>query len=219
MSVVNAELFADLPLSQGRRQLGDGACLLHGFATHEASDLLDAVQSIARAAPFRHLITPGGRRMSVAMTNCGEVGWHSDPRGYRYVECDPLSGNPWPAMPGLFEQLAARAATAAGFTHYRTDVCLINRYEPGARLTLHQDRDEGRFDAPIVSVSLGVPARFLFGGLQRTDRCQRVPLGHGDVVVWGGPSRMTYHGIAPLADANHPATGNLRYNLTFRCAR
>lgn len=219
MHAENFELFPDLPLAVGRRQLGEGAWLLHGFALREAPDLLDTINLIAGAAAFRHLITPGGRRMSVAMTNCGEVGWHSDRSGYRYVECDPLSGKPWPVMPALFAQLAARAAHAAGFAHYRTDVCLINRYEPGARLTLHQDRDEGSFDAPIVSVSLGVPARFLFGGLQRSDRCQRVPLGHGDVVVWGGPSRMSYHGIAPLAESQHPATGNLRYNLTFRCAR
>ncbi len=219
MSVVNVELFSDLPLAEGRRQLADGAWLLHGFALSDAPALLAAVESIAGAAPFRHLITPGGRSMSVAMTNCGDVGWHSDRHGYRYIECDPLSDKPWPAMPELFVQLAERAAHAAGFEYYRTDVCLINRYEPGARLTLHQDRDEGSFDAPIVSVSLGVPARFLFGGLQRTDRCQRVPLGHGDVVVWGGPSRMAYHGIAPLAEGQHPATGNLRYNLTFRCAR
>lgn len=212
------DLFHDLPVAEGRTRLGDGAWLLHGFAAEVADELLQAIAAVAGGAPFRHLVTPGGRTMSVAMTNCGRVGWVSDRHGYRYVERDPESGEPWPAMPPVLAELAVRAATAAGFPGYRPDVALINRYQPGARLTLHQDKDEGTFDQPIVSLSLGVPARFLFGGLQRSDRCRRIPLGHGDVVVWGGPSRKVYHGIAPLAENQHPLTGRLRYNITFRRA-
>ena len=219
MSRANAELFSDLPPAEGRRQLAEGAWLLYGFALDEADALLARIRDIEQAAPFRHLITPGGKRMSVAMTNCGRVGWHSDRKGYRYVARDPRSDKPWPVMPDAFLSLAQRAAHEAGYPRFAPDVCLVNRYEPGARLTLHQDRDEAGFDAPIVSVSLGAPARFLFGGDQRRDRCRRLPLGHGDVVVWGGPSRMAYHGIAPLAESHHSATGTLRYNLTFRTAR
>ncbi len=218
MYPANAELFPTLPGAEGRTRLAEGAWLLHGFAHDQAERLLAAIGTIEQAAPFRHLVTSGGKRMSVAMTNCGRVGWHSDRQGYRYVACDPLSGKPWPAMPGDFLALAQGAAREAGYAGFEPDVCLINRYAPGARLTLHQDRDEGGFEAPIVSVSLGVPARFLFGGRTRRDPCRRLPLGHGDVVVWGGPSRMAYHGIAPLVESNHPATGTLRYNLTFRTA-
>lgn len=219
MAPTNQELFPELPPVTGQRQLAAGAWLLHGFALDDARRLLATVKAVAQAAPFRHLLTPGGRRMSVAMTNCGELGWHSDRAGYRYVERDPLTGRPWPAMPEVMLALGQRAAQNAGFSGFKPDVCLINRYEPGARLSLHQDRDEGGFDAPIVSVSLGLPARFLFGGTERGDPCQRVPLGHGDVVVWGGPSRLAWHGVMPLADGLHPMTGALRYNITFRHAR
>lgn len=198
--------------------LADGAAMLCGFACDVADGLVDAVGRIAAVAPFRHLITPGGYRMSVAMTNCGAAGWVSDRRGYRYTTTDPESGRPWPAMPPLITDLAARAAVAAGFTDYAADVCLINRYQPGSRLSLHQDRDERDKVMPIVSVSLGLPATFLFGGLKRSDRPRRIGLRHGDVVVWGGPARMTYHGIAPLADGEHPATGRCRLNLTLRRA-
>ena len=219
MRGVNAELFDELPPREGSRELADGAWLLHGFALNAADTLLAGIETVVGSAPFRHLVTPGGRRMSVAMSNCGELGWHSDKRGYRYVDRDPLTGKPWPDMPPALRQLAQQAGERAGYPNFNPDVCLINRYAPGTRLTLHQDRDEGQFDAPIVSVSLGVAARFLFGGLTRSDHCQRIPVGHGDVVVWGGPSRMAYHGIAPLAESHHPATGKLRYNLTFRSAR
>jgi len=164
-------------------------------------------------------VTPGGHRMSVAMTNCGESGWVSDRRGYRYDRVDPDSGLPWPAMPETFLGLAARAASAAGYRHFVPDACLINGYEPGTRLTLHQDRNERDFKAPIVSVSLGLPATFLFGGDQRSDRPRRVKLFHGDVVVWGGVSRLAFHGIAPLTDGEHPVTGRRRINLTLRKAR
>lgn len=198
--------------------LADGAVLLRGFAGAEAPALLAEIAAIAEAAPFRHLITPGGFRMSVAMTNCGAVGWISDRRGYRYGVDDPETGRPWPAMPPLFRALADRAAQAAGFPGFEPEACLINRYAPGARLTLHQDRDEGNLSHPIVSVSLGVPATFLFGGLDRKDKPRRFRVEHGDVAVWGGPSRLAFHGVDALKPGHHPLTGELRYNLTFRKA-
>ncbi|MGH8629503.1 MAG: DNA oxidative demethylase AlkB, partial [Burkholderiales bacterium] len=165
-----------------------------------------------------HMITPGGFRMSVAMTNCGLAGWVSDQSGYRYDRVDPLSGGPWPGMPACFAQLASGAAAEAGFAGFVADSCLINRYAPGTRLSLHQDRNEQDFRAPIVSVSLGIAAVFLFGGLKRSDRPHRIPLSHGDVVVWGGPDRLRYHGVMPLRDDYHPSMGRYRINLTFRKA-
>jgi alkylated DNA repair protein (DNA oxidative demethylase) len=199
--------------------LAEGAVLLRGFALDVAPALLAAVAEVAAAAPFRHMITPGGHRMSVAMTNCGSFGWVSDPRGYRYDPRDPQSEMPWPPLPAVFLDLATRAAATAGYAPFENDVCLVNRYEPGSRLTLHQDRDERNLRAPIVSVSLGLPATFLFGGLERSIRPLRFPVFHGDVAVWGGPSRMAFHGIAPLKDGEHAATGRCRINLTFRRAR
>ena len=198
--------------------LAPGAALLRRFALDEASALLTDVREIAARSPFRHLITPGGIRMSVAMTNCGAVGWVSDRSGYRYVRVDPDTGRSWPPMPASFRRIATAAAAAAGFSGYAPDVCLINRYAPGARLSLHQDRNELDDEAPIVSVSLGLPAIFLFGGLKRSERCSRVPLEHGDVVVWGGPARMRFHGVLPIADGQHPGLGAQRINLTFRTA-
>lgn len=198
--------------------LAPGAMLLGGFARDHDRDLLHALALVADHAPFRHLITPGGWRMSVAMTNCGATGWVSDRAGYRYDMDDPETGRRWPAMPAIFRDLAARAAAAAGFAGFAPDACLINRYTPGSRLSLHQDRNERDLAAPIVSVSLGVPATFLWGGLARTDRPRRLRLVHGDVVVWGGPARMTFHGIDTLAAHDHALTGAIRYNLTFRCA-
>ncbi len=198
--------------------LAPGAVLLRGFAEELAQQLLADLQPVLRASPWRHLVTPGGYRMSVAMTNCGGLGWVSDRSGYRYDALDPDSGAPWPAMPDSFRRLAARAATQAGFDRFEPDACLVNRYDPGARLSLHQDRDEHDYRQPIVSVSLGLPAVFLFGGLQRADKTRRLPLVHGDVVVWGGPSRLAHHGVLPLQDGEHPATGRCRINLTFRKA-
>lgn len=203
---------------EGRHALSAGAWCLRGFAFDEAETLLKTVQEITAHAPFRHLVTPSGHRMSVAMSNCGELGWVSDRRGYRYTADDPDSGRPWPAMPEIFRKLAARAASAAGFERFTPDACLINRYAPGARLSLHQDQDEGDLSQPIVSVSLGVPARFLWGGARRQDRPLRITLEHGDVVVWGGPARLTFHGVAELAHAHHALTDSYRYNLTFRKA-
>jgi alkylated DNA repair protein (DNA oxidative demethylase) len=198
--------------------LGEGARLLGGFARDEAGALFAALLEVAAVSPLRHMVTPGGWRMSVSMTNCGVAGWISDRSGYRYGPIDPDTGAAWPAMPALFLDLAARAAAAVGFAGFVPDACLINRYAPGARLTLHQDRDERGLDAPIVSVSLGLPATFLWGGLARGDRPRRLRLAHGDVVVWGGPARMTYHGIDTLKEGEHPLTGAARYNLTFRRA-
>jgi len=198
--------------------LAPGAVLLRRFALTEARSLLAEVQIISARAPFRHLITPGGFRMSVAMTNCGAVGWVSDRSGYRYDRTDPDTGQGWPPMPRLFLRIATTVAAVAGFRGYAPDVCLINRYVPGARLSLHQDRNELDDEAPIVSVSLGLPAMFLFGGLKRSERCVRVPVEHGDIVVWGGPARMRFHGVLPLADGFHTETGAQRINLTFRTA-
>lgn len=200
-------------------QLAPGAMLLAGFAQPLEAPLIDAVHAIIERAPFRHLVTPGGHRMSVAMTNCGRVGWVSDRSGYRYDAIDPESGHPWPPMPAVFAQIAREAAAKAGFADFRPDACLINRYEPGAKLSLHQDKDELDFNAPIVSLSLGLPATFLFGGLNRSDKTVRYRLTHGDVVVWGGPARLAYHGVMPLADGEHPLLGSQRINLTFRKTR
>ena len=213
------QLFDDPQQAGSKREpLGPGAVVLRGFAKTRAGSLLKAIEKAVVKAPFRHLVTPGGFRMSVAMTNCGAAGWFSDESGYRYVSNDPQSGDPWPKMPACFSRLAKDAAAEAGFDEFEPDACLINRYEPGARLTLHQDHDERNFEAPIVSVSLGVPAMFLFGGLKRSDRHRRIPLWHGDVVVWGGAARLRYHGVLPLKEGRHPALGRRRINLTFRKA-
>ena len=156
--------------------------------------------------------------MSVAMTNCGKLGWVTDRTGYRYQGCDPESGRLWPEIPDIFHDLARRAAEQAGYPGFEPDACLVNRYAPGARMSLHQDRNEHDFAHPIVSVSVGLPATFLFGGMLRSDRALRVPLAHGDVVVWGGPARLRYHGVLPLKHGVHPLAGSYRFNLTLRKA-
>ena len=201
-----------------RMALAPGAMLIRGVAAARAGRLLAELQRVLDAAPPRHMVTPGGFRMSVAMSNCGAVGWVSDAGGYRYDAIDPDSGRPWPPMPASFLESAQRAAVEAGYRGFAPDACLISRYEPGARLTLHQDRDEEDFGQPIVSISLGLPALFLFGGLKRSEKAARVPLGHGDAVVWGGPARLRYHGVAALADGLYPLTGRFRFNLSFRRA-
>ena len=195
--------------------LSPGAVVLRGFATAREAALKDDVARVSAAAPFRHLITPGGFRMSVAMTNCGELGWVSDRRGYRYDPVDPESGERWPALPDSFRELAREAAARAGYTGFAPDACLINRYAAGARLSMHQDRDEKDLRAPIVSVSLGLPATFAWGGDERADKARKVALHHGDVVVWGGPSRLRFHGVLALKDGEHPFAGGHRINLTF----
>ena len=214
----NQTLFPEASSPGERVQLAEGAVLLRGFALADAPALVQAVKEISAAAPFRNLITPGGHRMSVAMTNCGEAGWVSDRTGYRYDPRDPETGKAWPPMPGIFLDLATRATAAAGFASFTPDVCLINRYEPGTRLSLHQDRDEHDYGQPIISVSLGIPAVFLFGGAERSDRPRRIRVENGDVAVWGGPARLFYHGIAPLKPGFDPLLGNCRINLTFRKA-
>ena len=193
--------------------------LLRRMARPFESELIEALDEIVAAAPFRHMVTPGGHTMSVAMTNCGPLGWVTDRRGYRYDPLDPQSGQPWPAMPEAFRELAGRAAEMAGFSRFSPDACLGNQYLPGARMSLHQDKDELDLAAPIVSVSLGLPAVFLFGGLRRSDRPRRFRLAHGDVAVWGGPARLYFHGIAPLAEGEHSQIGRQRINLTFRKVR
>jgi alkylated DNA repair protein (DNA oxidative demethylase) len=217
---VNLDLFAHdtLPAERGVEEIAAGAAVLRGFALERADQLIAGIELVSSLAPFRHLVTPGGFTMSVAMTNCGIAGWVSDRTGYRYDRNDPLSGRPWPSMPSAFVDLAHSAAAALGFMSFEPDACLINRYEPGARLSLHQDRDEKGYTDPIVSLSLGLPAIFQWGGDQRSDRPQRIPLAHGDVVVWGGPSRMRFHGVLPLKDGEHPVLGRKRYNITFRKA-
>jgi alkylated DNA repair protein (DNA oxidative demethylase) len=215
---MTADLFDKTEALPAREAIGEGAMLLRGFARPIQHDLLTAIDGITAQAPFRQMITPGGYQMSVAMTNCGSLGWVTDRTGYRYDAIDPTTGRPWPDMPPVFRELAAQAAVQAGFDGFRPEACLVNCYEPGARLSLHQDRDEENYDEPIVSVSLGLPATFLWGGLKRTDRPVRYRLVHGDVVVWGGPSRLTFHGVAPLADGEHELLGRRRINLTFRKA-
>ena len=199
--------------------IGSRAVVLRGLARERAPELLAAIVAIAAASPFRHMVTPGGWLMSVALTNCGEVGWVTDRTGYRYDAIDPATESSWPRMPEIFAELAAEAAAAAGFDRFRPDACLVNRYAPGSRLSLHQDRDERDYRQPIVSVSLGLPAVFLWGGKTRGDRPRRIPLIHGDVVVWGGPSRLTFHGVHTLGEGEHALTGAYRFNLTFRRAR
>ncbi len=199
-------------------EIAPGAILLPEFARKEEVALWQAVTDVTAAAPFRHMVTPGGFRMSVAMTNCGPFGWVTDRTGYRYSAIDPETQQPWPELPAPFLALAAAAAADAGFPNFVPDACLINRYEPAAKMSLHQDKDEQDFGQPIVSVSLGLPAVFLFGGLQRSDKAARVKLHHGDVVVWGGPARLRYHGILPLKAGEHPLTEACRINLTFRVA-
>lgn len=206
------------PARDGAQLLAEGAMVLAGFAVPEAKALMKSIDQIAVKAPFRHMITPGGYRMSVAMTNCGRAGWITDRRGYRYDPADPLTQNHWPAMPPVFQRLARRAAEAAGFPGFEPDACLINRYEPGSRLSLHQDKNERDFTQPIVSVSLGLPAVFLFGGLRRSDRPRRVMLESGDVVVWGGAARLAFHGIDKLAAGEDELCGPYRFNLTLRKA-
>jgi alkylated DNA repair protein (DNA oxidative demethylase) len=215
---VNVDLFGSIDQEVREEKLAPGAGVLRNLATAGAPALLAAIDEVLTQAPLRNMVTPGGLSMSVRMSNCGTLGWISDRRGYRYSALDPQSGQPWPDMPGLFRELAVEAAKRIGFRDFAPDACLINRYEPGMKLSLHQDRDERDFGAPIVSVSLGIPAVFLFGGDSRSDRAQRVPLEHGDVVVWGGPSRLRFHGVLPIKEGLHPMTGRHRYNLTLRKA-
>jgi alkylated DNA repair protein (DNA oxidative demethylase) len=208
------ESVSDVRRSQ--ESMAEGAVLLRGFARSFETELIAALRDLVAQAPFRHMVTPGGHQMSVAMSNCGGLGWVTDRSGYRYDANDPETGKPWPAMPPSFRELARQAAAEAGFDGFSPDACLINRYQSGAKMSLHQDKDELDFGAPIVSVSLGLPATFLFGGSRRSDKPRRFRLEHGDIAVWGGPARLRFHGVAPLADGEHALMGRHRINLTFR---
>nr|WP_244657333.1 DNA oxidative demethylase AlkB [Pseudomonas sp. CFBP 13719] len=209
----------DEPQQPSRREaLGEQTFVLRGFALPSLDDILPALREVLKAAPFRRMETPGGHTMSVALSNCGQFGWSTDARGYRYVSDDPLTGRPWPVLPEVLRTLAREAAAAAGFEDFIPDACLLNRYVPGARMSLHQDRNERDYTAPIVSVSLGLAAMFQVGGLQRSDRPLRVPLLHGDVMVWGGVDRLRFHGVLPLKEGVHPVMGPQRINFTLRKA-
>lgn len=214
------DLFADSEPEQqpGAEQIGEQSWLLRGFALPLIDPLLPALDAILAAAPLRHMVTPGGFSMSVGTSSCGELGWITDRSGYRYSRVDPLSGSPWPQMPAVFAKLAHSAAMEAGFSDFEADSCLINRYVPGAKMSLHQDKDENAYAAPIVSLSLGLPAMFLFGGFARSDKSQRIPLLHGDMVVWGGVDRLRFHGVLPIKRGRHSRLGEQRINLTFRVA-
>lgn len=204
-------------------KLAPDAYLLPGFALDQTTGLLEALHAVIQQAPFRRMVTPGGFTMSVAMSNCGRLGWVTARTGYRYTDYDPLNDQPWPAMPALLADLAHNAALAAGYAHFYPDACLINRYNIGARMSLHQDKNEIDYRQPIVSVSLGLPATFQLGGFERGDKPLKLILDHGDIVVWGGASRMRYHGVLPLkaslqAPDTAPALKDCRINLTFRKA-
>ena len=221
MTPTTFDLFADAEPEQPPRheKIGEQSYVLRGFALPWLERLLPALETVLTSAPFRQMITPGGFTMSAAMSSCGTWGWFTDRSGYRYSREDPQTGRSWPPMPEVFMQLAQAAAREAGFSDFLPDACLINRYIPGAKMSLHQDKDETSYAAPIVSVSLGLPAMFLFGGFERSDKSQRVPLLHGDIVVWGGVDRLRYHGVLPIKQGHHPRLGEQRINFTFRTAR
>ncbi len=218
-SGMNLDLFDNLDDEVYTEIIAPGAVFLHHFASATAPELIDNINTIIQQAPFRHMTTPGGFTMSVAMSSCGDLGWVSDDKGYRYQSHDPLTHNKWPKLPDVFFKLAQLAACEAGYPDFQPNACLINRYIPGTKLSLHQDKDEHNLDAPVVSVSLGIPAVFLFGGLKRNDKTNKYMLRHGDVLVWGGPSRLCYHSIQPLKRAIHPLLDSVRINLTFRSVK
>lgn len=218
VQAMTLDLFASQPVNITSETLSEGAVVLRQFALAQENELLGQIQQLTAVAPLRHMKTPGGHNMSVAMSCCGHWGWVTDGQGYRYQAKDPHTGESWPAMPPVFLELAKSAALAGGYPDFQPDACLINRYEPGAKMGLHQDKNERDFSQPVVSVSLGLSQMFQFGGLSRRERPLNIPLSHGDVVVWGGPSRLCYHGVLTLRKGAHPLTGACRYNLTFRCA-
>lgn len=220
MQPTTFDLFADHEPEQQPRteQIGEQSWVLRGFALPVLDQLLPALDAVLAAAPLRHMMTPGGFSMSVGTSSCGALGWITDRSGYRYSAVDPLTGKPWPAMPQVLSELAQTAAQHAGFADFRADSCLINQYIPGAKMSLHQDKDENAYAAPIVSLSLGLPAMFLFGGFARSDKSQRIPLLHGDMVIWGGVDRLRFHGVLPIKPGQHPRLGERRINLTFRVA-
>lgn len=210
------QLFSALEPAQ--QTFASGLVYLRGFALTHEDQLLADLHAVIAAAPLRTMMTPMGYPMSVATTSCGALGWVGDTTGYGYSAVDPISQLPWPTIPNSFIQLAQTAASAAGFDDFLPDACLINQYQVGTKMGLHRDKDERDFTQPIVSVSLGIPARFQFGGNKRSDKPIQILLSHGDVVVWGGASRMFYHGVMTIQPNHHPKLGNTRINLTFRKA-
>lgn len=214
------DLFSDEALQQParREQIGEQSCVLRGYALPWLERVLPELRAVLVQSPFRHMVTPGGYTMSAALSSCGALGWTTSPQGYRYSSLDPERQQPWPSMPPVLRELAINAASAAGFDGFAPDACLINRYVPGARMSLHQDKNERDYNAPVVSLSLGLPAVFLFGGHQRSDKTQKISLFHGDVAVWGGVDRLRFHGVLPIKEGAHPRMGPQRINLTFRTA-
>lgn len=214
------DLFSDEALQQParREQIGEQSYVLRGYALPWLERVLPELRAVLVQSPFRHMVTPGGFTMSAALSSCGALGWTTSPQGYRYSPLDPERQQPWPSMPAVLRELAINAASAAGFDGFAPDACLINRYVPGARMSLHQDKNERDYNAPVVSLSLGLPAVFLFGGHQRSDKTQKISLFHGDVAVWGGVDRLRFHGVLPIKEGAHPRMGPQRINLTFRTA-
>jgi alkylated DNA repair protein (DNA oxidative demethylase) len=205
-------LFTELETEPTYEEIAPGAALMRGLALADDRELFEAVERVIFSAPLRQMMTAGGQRMSIMGTDCGAVRWIAD----KYVGHDPLRPRRWPPMPPILNAFAIRCATRAGFPDFRPDACHVNRYQAGNRLGLHQDRNECDLTQPIVSVSFGLECVFLFGGLERGDPARHILLEHGDVIVWGGPSRMRFHGVQPLKPGSHPLTGPYRINLTFR---
>lgn len=214
------DMFEQDGVNAGQSEVyGQDVHILRGLALPYVDDIMRAlINQIKPQSPLRHMTTPGGYSMSVAMTNCGQRGWETSRSGYQYTAIDPLTNQPWPDMPATFMTLAQVAANKAGFVNFRPDSCLINEYQAGSKMSLHQDKDEADLAAPIVSVSLGLSARFLLGGFTRQDKAVRIALHHGDVMVWGRSDRLRFHGILPIKAALHSVTGDCRINLTFRKA-
>ena len=214
------DLFAEQDLQQPARveRISDQAFVLRGFALPAIKELLTAIDSVLLQSPLRQMQTPGGFTMSARLSSCGDLGWTTDRDGYRYSPVDPLNACPWPDMPGVFLALAEAAANTAGFEGFVPDACLINAYAPGARMSLHQDKNERSYTAPIVSISLGLPAIFQFGGFERSAPAQRISLFHGDIMVWGGVDRLRFHGVMPIKPGQHDLLGEQRINITLRQA-
>jgi len=205
-------LFSQLAAEPTHEEIFPGATLMRGLAQAQDGEFLEAMQGVLSAAPLHHATTPTGLPMGVMVSDCGT------PEAFRrrWDPANPAVRQMWPPMPRALLDFSLRCAVRAGFPLFRPDTCHVNRYQAGTKLGLHQDRHECDMSQPIVSVSFGLECVFLLGGLERTDSPKRILLEHGDVIVWGGPSRMRFHGVQPLKPGHHPLTGPYRYNLTFR---